>query len=278
MKTSYYETVIEAPSELHEILIALMADEGYEAFEEENHRLTAYVQASLLQKEQVRAILEPFSERITSIQHRLLPLKNWNEVWESNYQSVEIGNFCQVVPTHRQVKDNFTHTIHLDPKMAFGTGHHHTTRLMVLQMEHLSIDGKSVLDMGCGTGILAILAKKMGASDVSAIDIDPWSEENCRENSKINGVSGMEIVLGDVTSIPNRHYEVILANINRNVLLKDIPAYANHLSSGGMLIISGFYTQDLNEILAVSEKSCLRREKLLEENNWLSLKLVKQAI
>lgn len=276
MKNDYIETLIKAPSELHDILVALLAEVGYEAFEEEAHQLKAFIQESIFNEDEVGESLLAVRDQIEEISHSKFQQKNWNEVWESNYESVEIGTFLQAVPTHRKPKKGFVHTLHMDPKMAFGTGHHHTTRLMVMQMEDMVFDQKSVLDMGCGTGILAILAKRMGANPVWAIDIDPWSEENCRENAKLNQVSGIEIALGDVTAIPQMHYDVILANINRNVLLADIPAYSRHLNRGSLLVMSGFYNKDLQAILEVAESVGLKQLRVLEENDWLSLKLVKE--
>lgn len=276
MKSDYIETLIKAPEELHEILVALLAEEGYEAFEEGEGELKAFVLESHFDRDRVAESLGVIQGQIGEISHRAFPQKNWNEVWESNYESVEIGNFLQAVPTHRQPKEGFTHTLHIDPKMAFGTGHHHTTRLMVMQMEDMDWQGKAVLDMGCGTGILAILAKKMGADPVWAIDIDPWSEENSRENARMNQVPGIKVGLGDVTAIPNVHYDIILANINRNVLLNDIPHYARHLNPQGQLVLSGFYKQDLRAILDVVAPLGLREGRVMEENDWVSLMLVKE--
>ncbi|MEO0897722.1 MAG: 50S ribosomal protein L11 methyltransferase [Bacteroidota bacterium] len=277
MKTTYIETAVKSTAEQQDILIALLSEVGYEAFEDKEGILKAYIQKDLFDQDQIEAFISPLGLNKEDIQHTDLPATNWNAVWEAEYQSVEVGMFCQIVPSHREPKPDFAHTIRLDPKMAFGTGHHQTTRLMIRNMAELNFEGKRVLDMGCGTGVLGILAKMMGSEHVIAIDIDKWSEENTLENARLNGVSGMEIVHGDVTAIPNEHYDIILANINRNVLLADIPAYTKHLIPNGTLLLSGIYQQDVEMIVEKAEEAHLSMEGMIEEDDWVSLKLVNEA-
>ncbi len=276
MKETYIETLIEAPAELHEVLIALLSEANYEAFEEEDHSLKAFIKEADFSLERAEQTLEFLSHELGSISHRPLPLINWNKEWESNYQSVQIDDFCQIVPTFREAEPGYTHALYLDPKMAFGTGHHQTTRLMIRQMRRLSLEEKALLDMGCGTGILAILGRKIGANPVWAIDIDHWSEENCRENSSLNQVSGIEIALGDAKAIPDMTFDCILANINLNVLLEDIPTYARHLNPEGSLIISGFCLPDIPQIEDAYRSAGLKLAHRQDESEWVSLALVKR--
>jgi len=276
LKETYIETLIEAPAELHEVLIALLSEENYESFEEEESSLKAFIREEDFSPKKSAQALEVLQGKIGTITHRSLPQINWNKEWEANYESVQVDDFCQIVPTFHEVREGFVYTLRLDPKMAFGTGHHQTTRLMVRQMRRLSLEDKALLDMGCGTGILAILSRKMGANPVWAIDIDPWSEENCRENSSLNQVSGIEIALGDAKAIPDLTFDCILANINLNVLLADIPVYTRHLKLGGILIISGFCLPDIPQIEEAYLGAGLSLQHQQNENEWVSLALVKQ--
>jgi len=276
LKETYIETLIEAPAELHEVLIALLSEENYESFEEEESSLKAFIREEDFSPKKSAQALEVLQGKIGTITHRSLPQINWNKEWEANYESVQVDDFCQIVPTFHEVREGFVYTLRLDPKMAFGTGHHQTTRLMVRQMRRLSLEDKALLDMGCGTGILAILSRKMGANPVWAIDIDPWSEENCRENSSLNQVSGIEIALGDAKAIPDLTFDCILANINLTVLLADIPVYTRHLKLGGILIISGFCLPDIPQIEEAYLGAGLSLQHQQNENEWVSLALVKQ--
>ncbi|MEZ4686228.1 MAG: 50S ribosomal protein L11 methyltransferase [Bacteroidia bacterium] len=190
--------------------------------------------------------------------------------WEAAYESVKIDDFCQIVPSFHQPESGFTHTIHLDPKMSFGTGHHETTRIMVRQMKHIDFTGKRVLDMGCGTGVLGILALKLGAATVLGIDIDAWSAENGLENARRNMVE-MPIMLGDARAIPPEPFDIILANINRNVLLQDVGQYKKALKPEGTLLISGFLSRDLDLIKDTFKEYSLQPGMLIQEGDWLSL-------
>jgi len=164
----------------------------------------------------------------------------------------------------------------IDPKMAFGTGHHSTTFLMIKQILNNEFAGKTVLDMGCGTGILAIMAKMRGATDVTAIDIDEWSYNNTIENVKINNAEPILTILGDSSVIPNVKFDTIIANINRNILLMDMGVYADHIKTGGELYLSGFYTEDVKKITDEAAKHNLKFIDFMEDKNWVSAKLIKE--
>lgn len=249
--------------------MALLADIGFEAFEEKETGVDAYVRERDFDAQHLADTLAPMGG--IAYETAVIPAKNWNAEWESNFQPVQIGTFCQIIPSFMAPSPGFVHTLVIEPKMAFGTGHHETTRLMVQQIESLAPAGKVVLDMGCGTGILGIMAAKMGASRCVGIDIDLWSIENSGENCRLNGVENMEIRQGDAAAIPDEDFDLILANINRNVLLQDLPAYVGRLRPGGALAISGFYVADEPALLKAGEAQQLILRGRLTENNWCSL-------
>ena len=274
MKTAVIEAKVSVSQELREAVIALLAEIGFHAFEETEAGVDAYINAPGFDLSLFEQTLAALGKQTAHYHLNNLEPKNWNEVWEQNYQSIAIDNFCQIIPSFRKPESHFTHTIVIDPKMSFGTGHHQTTRLMMRHLQRLDIHGKTVLDMGCGTGILAILAAKMGASKVIGIDIDPWSIENARENSTRNKVLDVAITQGDVHQIPATIFDVILANINRNVLLEDIAEYAQKLSKKGQLILSGFYENDVASIRDCAQNAGLELAHQLNEDNWVALHLV----
>lgn len=259
-----------------EVAVALLGEEGFEAFEETETGLLAYVQESLFSSENIAAIYAQLGLEPESVTQKTIPPHNWNASWEENFPVVEIGNFCQIIASFKKASPDFEYTIRIDPKMSFGTGHHETTRLAVRQMQELDFLDKNVLDMGCGTGVLGILASRMGAAHVLGIDIDPWSYENVAENSALNRVKNMETLLGDVSVIPDVMYDVILANINRNVLLQDVQAFSQHLKPGALLISSGYYRRDAEIIENAFGQAKLNLKRTLEENAWLSQLYVKE--
>lgn len=273
-KTAYIVTHISCAPDLQEMLAAWLETLGYESFEEKESELAAYIPAANWSETALKQVLMPFQDRIGNISHEELPPENWNAIWEANYEAVEVGMFCQIVPSFRQPKPGFAHTLRIDPKMSFGTGHHETTQLMIRQMALLSFADQQVLDIGCGTGVLGILAMKMGTSSVVAIDIDPWSEENTRENARLNEVS-LAIRLGGAEAIPSQVFDIVLANINRNVLMTDMTVYAQHIAPGGHLIISGFYHKEVPMLLATAESLGLSAKDQAEQADWAALTLVK---
>ena len=267
--TDYIQVSIQSSPDLQEALMAVLAEAGFESFEEQPEALLAYIPAKEFEEAQFSECLAPFSLEESAIQLTHIPPSNWNAVWESNFPPIEIDGFCQVIASFHTPKPDFTYTLWIDPKMAFGTGHHETTRLMIKQMKNLEWTGLSVLDMGCGTGILGILASKMGAKAITGIDIDENSTENSRENVLLNGGISMDIHTGDVTAIPTAAmYDVILANINRNVLLADIHHYKEHLPSGGYLLLSGFLSSDQTQMESCLSENSLEIIGKEKEGNW----------
>ena len=277
MKTEVIEAKVSVSQELREAVIALLAEIGFHAFEETEQGVDAYIEAPGFDLAQFQETLEVLGRDNTHYQLNNLEPKNWNEVWEQAWHPITINDFCQILPSFTQPKPDFTHTIVIDPKMSFGTGHHQTTRLMIHHMQHLDLKGKTVLDMGCGTGILAMLASKMGARKLTAIDIDPWSIENARENAEANEVHDISILQGDAQSIPEIEFDIILANINRNVLLRDMAVYAQKLKTDGHLVLSGFYKNDVAKILDCCQLYRLDLAHQLNEENWMALHLVKRV-
>jgi ribosomal protein L11 methyltransferase len=269
LKENFIQVSVSAPDSLAEAVIALLADIGFEAFEEKDGGVDAFARESAFDADTLADTLSLLGG--LSYTTAVIPPKNWNAEWESNFQPVHIDGFCQIIPSFMQPAPGFQYTLFIEPKMAFGTGHHETTRLMVRQMGAIDPMGKTVLDMGCGTGILGIMAAKMGAKRCLGIDIDAWSIENSQENCRLNEVNTMELRLGDAATIPEEQFDLILANINRNVLLQDIGTYAGRLKKGGVLAISGFYLADAEALLDAGKQQHLVPVSRLEENNWCSL-------
>lgn len=245
----YTELSVKTPDgETAEILTALLGDYPFESFIEEDGVLKAYIPAAKLpavRNEVAELVREHAGEPLfTEMEDR-----NWNELWESNFEPIEVEGRCLVRAPFHADDDHFEYRIEIMPKMSFGTGHHATTHLMVTEILECDFCGMDGLDMGSGTGILAILAAKMGANHVDAVDIDEWAYENGRENFEANGVAHkITPVIGDVSKIAGKTYDFILANINRNILLEDMGAYAASLRRGGTLTVSGILEADIPEI------------------------------
>ena len=257
-----------------DILVAELGEVGFESFTENTDGLVAYIQkddwnASLLSDIQILQSEEVhFSYEVKEIEQ-----VNWNEEWEKNFESIVVDNEVSIrAPFHEN--PGLTYDIVIEPKMSFGTGHHETTHLMVQHLRVMNLDGKHVLDMGCGTGILAIFAEMKGAKAVDAIDIDNWCYENSIENVERNNCKAISVFEGDSRLLKPTSYDLIIANINRNILLSDMAVYTASLKENGVLLLSGFYTEDIEMINASAEKNGLVLDKKLERNNWVGLKYV----
>ncbi len=244
LHTDYISLVFEADTEKQEILIALLADLGFEGFEEYDDRLRAYIPVSNFDREATEAIVDQIPD-VSLAEEGIVPDTNWNEVWERAYDPIYVDDYAQILAIFHEAQPGFEHTLWITPQMSFGTGHHPTTRLMIRHIRELDLTDARILDMGCGTGVLGILTRKLGASEVVGIDIDRWSAENAAENADHNQLDGFTWLQGDQSHIPAEPFDFILANINRNVLLADIPAYVKALKPGGLLVMSGFFPGDL---------------------------------
>jgi ribosomal protein L11 methyltransferase len=272
----FIEVTVQAPVDLTDILTAELSQYGYDTFMETDNGLNAYITEDVFSEADLEEVLNkyrgdyPLPYSIQKIQKQ-----NWNEEWEKNFEPLLISGVCSVRASFHPQPAGVAHDIVINPKMSFGTGHHETTTLMIENQLEINHAGKRVLDMGCGTGILAILAARLGAAEVVAVDIEDWTVENARENAALNGVP-VEVRLGDVGVIePDAPYDIILANINRNVLLADIPVYARRLVPGGTLVMSGFYTEDLGAIKSQAFAQGLTYKAERTKNNWVSVVFAK---
>lgn len=231
-----------------EILIAFLADLPFAAFEEEEGAVHAYLHTEFDVRRIEGEVRNVYHEFFDALEVTSLPDVNWNARWEASFEPISIGDFCYVRASFHPPFDQAKHEIVIDPKMSFGTGHHATTKMMIEGMSGIDLKGKSVLDMGCGTGILAILAVKMGAALVLAVDNDENCIANSRENFSLNDVA-VELRKGTADVLPDRQFDVILANINRNVLLEMLGVLKSHLTEGGSLLVSGILVSDQSEFV-----------------------------
>ena len=258
-----------------EILIAELGYAGFESFVETDEGVTAYIQKD----EWYDAILENIQilnseEFEISYTSEEIEQTNWNEEWEKNFNPIIVDHQCSVrAPFHE--KPDTDYDIIIEPKMSFGTGHHETTHMMIQHILRNDFKDKSVLDMGCGTGVLAILAEMKGAQPIDAIDYDNWCYLNSLENVERNNSKHITVLEGDASILPGRHYDVVIANINRNILLNDMNIYAETLNAHGTLFLSGFYTDDIPIIVEECNIYGLKHVETLERNNWVALKFEK---
>ncbi|WP_448697960.1 50S ribosomal protein L11 methyltransferase [Mucilaginibacter sp. AW1-3] len=274
---NYYEynfTIHTTEEYQQDLLINELAEFGFDTFEDTDTGFKAYIPAEGLDKESLSVILEPYAQ-LFSHNITLIPQKNWNEVWESNFEPIQIKDQVYVRATFHPAKPDFAYEVVIDPKMAFGTGHHETTSMIMDWMLDIDFAGKNVLDMGCGTGILAILASKMGAERLVAIDYDPVCFDSTIENSALNHITNITPLCGSKEAIPDDQYDVILANINRNILLEQMDRYAQVLKPGGEIYFSGFYEDpDLEIITAEAAKLGLKYISHKKIKDWVAAKFI----
>lgn len=259
-----------------EALTAKLSHMDFEGFMEIEGGFTAYIQASAFNMGKVEELNFPhFANCELNYSYKLIQSQNWNTVWESNFNPIVLANQLLIRASFHVNMPSFPYEIVIDPKMSFGTGHHATTSLMAESILETELEEKKVLDMGCGTGILAILCSKMKASKIHAIDIDEWSYKNALENVKNNNAKNISVFLGDVNLLKNKTYDLILANINRNILLHDMKFYTSCLTENGELIMSGFYAKDFPFIEKEAQRNGLKNVKQKTKNNWVAAKFRK---
>jgi ribosomal protein L11 methyltransferase len=260
-----------------EILTQELADMNFESFEEVPDGIVAYIPENLFDEKILdHSFLTDFSLGTVYISCITIKDQNWNVVWEKNFQPVLIAEKCYIrAPFHEKIL-NVPYEILIEPKMAFGTGHHETTNLMIEMMLAINMEGKQILDMGCGTGVLGIMASKLKAEAIVGIDIDEWAYHNSIENAAVNQINNMTIELGGVEKIKDRKFDLILANINRNILLEQIPAYTKNLHAGGTLLISGIYHEDFEIIAEKAVANGFKFQKKIEKNRWIAVLFVKK--
>lgn len=244
-----------ASQEANEIIIAQLAEIGFESFTENDNGLSAYIRANNFTPEVeslIKGLITPDETHISCVANRI-KAENWNAKWESDFEPIIVDNRCLVKASFHKNMPEMEYEIIIDPKMSFGTGHHQTTYLMIEAMLNQNFTDKTVLDMGCGTGVLAILAEKKGAKSVTAIDIDDWAYQNSLENIKMNSCTRIEAICGNVYQIKGKVFDIILANINLNILLSDIRHYTKSLLPNGILILSGILKSNID---AIKQNAC----------------------
>lgn len=269
-----YHFTIE-PKELgSEILVAELGEKAFESFTETENGISAFVKKNLWDDNILDDIYILQSEEF-KIQYTIEEIDqvNWNEEWEKNFEAIDVDGKCHVrAPFHPKTDAEFD--IVIEPKMSFGTGHHETTHMMIQHLLEIDVRGMKTLDMGCGTAILAILAEMKSAQPIDAIDIDNWCYLNSIENAERNNCQHITVYEGDATLLKGKKYDLIIANINRNILLNDMQSYFDCLNPKGIILLSGFYEEDIPFIDASCTEKGLTYVKKIQRNNWVSLKYV----
>lgn len=263
---------------LRDILNSHLAEIGFDSFVETPNGFEAYIPSNLFKLRDFDAILSAYQDDFDfDIDSEYIKDQNWNEEWEKNFfKPLVIGGECMIrAPFHTEYP-NAKYEIIIEPNMAFGTGNHETTSTIIESILQNDVTGKTILDMGCGTGILSILASLKGAKHITAIDIDKWSYEGTLENAELNNIKNIDTFLGDASLLGNKSFDLIFANIHKNVLLNDMQAYYNVLNAGGTLIMSGFYTQDIPDIKAKAESLGMKDAGFVEKNNWTAHSFTKE--
>ena len=269
-----YDFIVSPLQPATEILIAELGYVGFDSFVESEKGVTAYIQ-----KDEWNAFILDDINILNSKEFEItfkfneIEQTNWNEEWEKNFEPIVVDNQVTVrAPFHD--KPTTKYDLVIEPKMSFGTGHHETTYMMIQHILKNDFKNKSVLDMGCGTGVLAILAEKVGANELDAIDIDNWCYVNSLENVERNNCEKVSVYEGDVKLLDGNNYDIIIANINRNILLVDIPRYTKCLNKNGTLFLSGFYKEDIQMIESKCNEDMLKLEEIIERGQWVSLKFI----
>lgn len=263
--------------DITDLLASFLADIGYESFEADSNGLTAYIKAEDFDTRAVADILNDFPMETALRQtHELVEGRDWNEEWEKNYfQPIVIGEECVIHSTFHKDVPQARYDIVIDPKMAFGTGHHSTTSLMIGYLLSEQIEGKDITDMGTGTGILAILGMMRGARSATGVEIDEGAWINACENALLNGVH-VKFIHGDASSLKDLpQCDIFIANINRNIILADLPSYAANLRPGGTMLLSGFYLEDVEMIRKAAVMHGLTLVETRSDNNWAALRLLR---
>lgn len=275
-QVNYLELNIELSqfdAPMGEVFIAELGEIDFESFIEEENVLKAYIPIGKYREHDWKEIVSNYGGFNYGVKE--IEQLNWNAKWESNFEPILVDDYCYIRAPFHASRTDIKYEIEIEPKMSFGTGHHPTTRLVIQLMRDVIFDGKQVLDMGCGTGILAIMAHYQGAQAIRGIDIDEWAVDNSKENALRNGVSDIIFALGNASIIID-NYDIILANINRNILVNDMNTFASHLKTGGKIIFSGFYKSDINIIEDAAMQNKLRIIDSKAEGEWIALVFQKE--
>jgi ribosomal protein L11 methyltransferase len=275
MKTLEYTFTMPSSDIQHDMLTTMLAEIGFDSFMDDDYVLKAYRSAENRDDTAIEALLtDPAFFDIHLLKVEEMPDKDWNELWEASYQPVVVNERCRVRAPFHEPDSHYEFDLVIEPKMSFGTANHETTAQIIQLMLETDFQKKTVLDMGSGTAVLAILAKKLGSAHTVAIDNDEWAYRNAFTNCELNGISDIEIVLGDALSIKGK-FDVVLANINRNILLRDMHYYADAMNPSAHIFFSGFYTEDLESIKAEASRCGLHYLRHLSRNNWVAAEFCK---
>ncbi len=270
---------ISASSEITDILMAELSEIGFDIFEDTDSGIQAYCPLHVYHAEAAQEIIERYRFLgPIDVEEAVIEKQNWNAVWETNYDPIRISDRVNIRASFHEPDPTVDLDIVINPKMSFGTGHHETTSLMVQAMFELSLQNKSLLDVGTGTGILTFIAIKLGATRVHGFDIDPWSVENSIENAALNACEMVTFQEGTIRDEPAATYDVVLANINRNILLDEIAEYVARLAPGGILLLSGFYTDDIPYLVEAAQALGMVVEAETNLRNWACLRLKKASL
>jgi ribosomal protein L11 methyltransferase len=274
----YLEFKIKCLEQFREILIAELSMMGFDSFLETEEGIDAYTLESDFDREAFDAVIAQYLEDAEiTLEEGIMPKVNWNEEWEKNYDPIEVDDLVFVRASFHPSKPKFKHEIVINPKMSFGTGHHATTFQMLRHQGEVDHQGKRVLDVGSGTGILAVMAHLLGASEVEAFDIDDWCVDNGNENFDLNGLT-TRMALGTIREVnPQGKFDIVLANINKNVLLDEMNIYTDLLKDKGFLLLSGFYTEDIEDLNECANPLGLELISQQSKDNWAALILQKKA-
>ncbi len=275
--TQYLEVALEISNpQLSEVLIAELSEMGYDSFEDKGKLINAYIEEKLYEEADLKLLLNKYKDTFQcTYSIGRMEDKNWNEEWESNFKAVQVDDFCLIRASFHQANPSIKHEIVIEPKMAFGTGHHESTYLMIQMMKDISFENKSVLDFGCGTGVLAIMANKLGATNIIAIDNNPWAFESTKENIRVNNASIIGAYLNDENFLKNKQYDIVLANLCRNVLLETIHIIALSLKEQSVLLTSGILAKDESLIEKVAKENRLLVDKKEYKGDWVSIQFSK---
>jgi len=273
----YLEFKISCKESFREILIAELAEVGYDSFLETDEGFDAYIQEDLFDRNAYQQVIDQYQDAASlQVTEAIMPKVNWNEEWEKNYDPIEVGDQVYVRASFHQPRPEFKYEILINPKMSFGTGHHATTFLMLSHQLTIDHSEKRVLDIGAGTGILAIMAHQLGAGHIEAFDIDEWCVENGNENFDLNGMSGVRMGKGTVREVkPQGEFDIVLANINKNVLLDEMDVYATLVKTNGYLLLSGFYEHDVLDVAEKAFQYGFVEKELQTKDDWAALILEK---
>ena len=275
---NYYACSFSKPDNenLKDMFMELLGEIGFDSFMDTDEGFDAYCQEPLLNEEELNDIMqmEQFAN-VKFLKKELIPDQDWNATWEASYEPVIINEFCRIRAPFHKVEGSYKYDLIIEPKMSFGTAHHETTSQIIELMLQSDFTGQNLLDMGSGTGVLAILAKKLGSAMTVAIDNDEWAYRNALDNIRLNDENEIIVELGDASSLNDRQFDVILANINRNILLRDMKEYVKCLVDGGKIFFSGFYEEDLVLIAKEAERLGLTYSNHVTKNNWTAAVFVK---